>query len=64
MTEERQVAAGMGGYSEQGVIIGVVNRSLPDLNNTLCLSPAMIATPDDIDHITDAIDGTLGRMFG
>jgi len=48
----------------QGVIIGMTNRSLPGLNNTLCLSPALIATPDDIDHITDAIDGALGRVFG
>ena len=28
------------------------------------LSLALIATPDDIDHITDAIDGALGRVFG
>ncbi|MBY6093119.1 aminotransferase class III-fold pyridoxal phosphate-dependent enzyme, partial [Maritimibacter alkaliphilus] len=28
----------------QGVIIGVTNRSLPGLNTTLCLSPALIAT--------------------
>jgi taurine-pyruvate aminotransferase len=48
----------------QGVIIGMTNRSLPGLNNTLCLSPALIATPDDIDRITDAIDGALGRVFG
>jgi taurine-pyruvate aminotransferase len=48
----------------QGVIIGVTNRSLPGFNNTLCLSPALIATPDDIDQITDAIDGALGRVFG
>jgi taurine-pyruvate aminotransferase len=47
----------------QGVIIGMTNRSLPGLNNTLCLSPALIATPDDIDRITDAIDGALGRVF-
>ncbi len=48
----------------QGVIIGVTNRSLPGFNNTLCLSPALIATPDDIDEITSAIDGALGRVFG
>ena len=48
----------------RGVIIGMTNRSLPGLNNTLCLSPALIATPDDIDQITDAIDGALQRVFG
>ncbi len=48
----------------QGVIIGVTNRSVPGRNNTLCFSPALIATPDDIDHITDAVDGALGRVFG
>ena len=48
----------------QGVIIGVTNRSVPGKNNTLCFSPALIATPDDIDHITDALDGALGRVFG
>ncbi|MDE3237981.1 MAG: aminotransferase class III-fold pyridoxal phosphate-dependent enzyme [Paracoccaceae bacterium] len=47
----------------QGVIIGVTNRSITGYNNTLCLSPALIATPDDIDRITDAIDGALGRVF-
>jgi taurine-pyruvate aminotransferase len=48
----------------QGVIIGMTNRSLPGLNNTLCFSPALIATPDDIDRITEAVDGALGRVFG
>jgi taurine-pyruvate aminotransferase len=48
----------------QGVIIGVTNRSIAGFNNTLCLSPALIATPDDIDEITTAIDGALGRVFG
>jgi len=47
----------------QGVIIGVTNRSIPGYNNTLCLSPALIATADDIDHITDAIDKALTKVF-
>lgn len=49
---------------QQGVIIGVTNRSLPGKNNTLCFSPALIATKDDIDHICDAVDGALTRVFG
>jgi len=48
----------------QGVIIGMSNRSVPGLNNVLCFSPALIATADDIDQITDAVDGALGRVFG
>jgi taurine-pyruvate aminotransferase len=62
--DEKKVAAVVADCMAQGVIIGMTNRSLPGLNNTLCLSPALIATPDDIDHITDAIDGALGRVFG
>ena len=47
----------------QSVIVGVTNRSVPGYNNTLCLSPALIATADDIDQITDAIDQALTRIF-
>ena len=46
----------------QGVIIGRTNRSLRGLNNTLCLSPALICTRDDIDEIVDAIDVALGKL--
>ncbi len=62
--DEKRVAAVVADCMAQGVIIGMTNRSLPGLNNTLCLSPALIATPDDIDQITGAIDGALGRVFG
>ncbi|MDJ0824047.1 MAG: aminotransferase class III-fold pyridoxal phosphate-dependent enzyme [Rhodobacter sp.] len=48
----------------QGVIIGVTNRSVPGFNNTLCFSPALIATADDIDAITSAVDEALTRVFG
>ncbi|MDP4032275.1 MAG: aminotransferase class III-fold pyridoxal phosphate-dependent enzyme, partial [Pseudorhodobacter sp.] len=61
--DEKMVAAVVGDVMAQGVIIGMTNRSLPGFNNTLCLSPALIATADDIDQITDAIDGALGRVF-
>lgn len=43
----------------QGLIIGATNRSVPGFNNTLCLSPALISTTDDIDAITDAIDKAI-----
>ena len=48
----------------QGIIIGATNRSLPGLNNTLCFSPALIATKDDIDQIIEGVDGALTRVFG
>ncbi len=62
--EEAKVQQVVADCMAQGVIIGATNRSLPGLNNTLCLSPALIATTSDIDAITDAIDGALGRVFG
>ena len=48
----------------QGVIIGATNRSVPGFNNTLCFSPALIATADDIDEITQAVDKALTKVFG
>lgn len=61
---EKQVQAVVADCMSQGVIIGMTNRSLPGLNNTLCLSPALISTADDIDQLTSAIDGALTRVFG
>jgi taurine-pyruvate aminotransferase len=61
---EKQAQAVVADCMAQGVIIGMTNRSLPGKNNTLCFSPALIATKDDIDHICDAVDGALGRVFG
>jgi taurine-pyruvate aminotransferase len=61
---EKMVQAVVADCMAQGVIIGATNRSVPGLNNTLCLSPALIATPDDIDHISAAIGDALGRVFG
>ena len=61
--DERKVAAVVADCMAQGVIIGMTNRSLNGLNNTLCFSPALIATPDNIDHITDAVDRALVKVF-
>ncbi|MFT6916653.1 MAG: taurine-pyruvate aminotransferase [Motiliproteus sp.] len=47
---------------KQGVIIGRTNRSFRDYNNTICLSPALIATQADIDGIVDAIDSAMSRL--
>ncbi len=43
----------------QGVIIGRTNRSLVGLNNTICLSPALICTTDDLDQIVESIDNAI-----
>ena len=62
--EEKRVQAVVADCMAQGVIVGATNRSVPGFNNTLCFSPALIATKDDIDAIVDAVDGALGRVFG
>lgn len=61
---EAQVQAVVADCMGQGVIIGATNRSVPGRNNTLCFSPALIATKDDVDQIASAVDGALGRVFG
>ncbi|SEM73880.1 taurine-pyruvate aminotransferase [Loktanella fryxellensis] len=61
---EKQVAAITADCMAQGVIIGATNRSVPGFNNTLLFAPALIATKDDIDQITDAVDRALTRVLG
>ena len=61
--DEKKVQAVVADCMAQGVIIGATNRSIPGHNNTLCFSPALISTADDIDAITGAVDEALGRVF-
>ena len=61
---EKMVQAVVADCMQQGVVIGATNRSLPGFNNTLCFSPALIATKDDINEITEAVDQALSRVFG
>jgi taurine-pyruvate aminotransferase len=61
--DEKKVQAVVADCTAQGVIIGASNRSIPGRNNVLCLSPALIATADDIDAITGAIDKALTKVF-
>ncbi len=61
---EKQVAAVVAAAMARGVQIGMTNRSVPGLNNTLTLSPALVVTADEIDRITDAIDGALTEVCG
>ncbi|MEP2921828.1 aminotransferase class III-fold pyridoxal phosphate-dependent enzyme [Sulfitobacter sp.] len=60
---EKIVGAIVADCMQQGVIIGATNRSLPGKNNTLCFSPALICTKDDINQIINAVDGALGRVL-
>ena len=45
--------------SAERVLIGRTNRSIPGLNNTLNIAPALIATRADIDTIVDAVGAGL-----
>lgn len=60
---EAAVQAVVADCGRQGVIIGATNRSVPGRNNTLCFSPALIATKDHIDEIVSAVDSALSRVF-
>ena len=60
---DESVAAGIGADClQQGVMIGRTNRSFHEFNNTLCLSPALICTKDDIDQIVSSIDNALAKI--
>ncbi|MGY3437675.1 MULTISPECIES: aminotransferase family protein [unclassified Marinovum] len=61
---EAQIGAVVADCARQGVLIGATNRSVPGRNNTLCFSPALIATKDNIDEMITAVDGALTRVFG
>ena len=61
---EKEVAAVVAECAKQGAIIGAMNRSVPGTNNVLCFAPALIATADDIDQITDTVDRSLTTVFG
>ena len=59
--EEKMLMAVAADCMEQGVVIGRTNRSLTGMNNTVCLSPALICTESDIDEIVGAIDKAMSR---
>ncbi|KGM49731.1 aspartate aminotransferase family protein [Pseudooceanicola atlanticus] len=62
--DEKQCAQIVAECAKRQVIIGVTNRSVPGYNNTLTFSPALIATPDHIDEISNAVDESLTAVFG
>lgn len=46
----------------KGVMIGRTNRCFTKLNNTLCLTPALIAGEEEIDLVVSAIDSALAAV--
>ena len=48
--------------TESGVMIGRTNRSFRKFNNTITISPALIATKADIDEIVNALDAALTEL--
>ncbi len=61
---EAQIGAVTADCAAQSVIIGAANRSIPERNNFLCFSPALISTADNIDQITESVDKALTKVFG
>ncbi len=60
---DESIATAIAGHCmKNGVIVGRTNRSLPGLNNTICLSPALIVTREQIDKIVDALDAALAAL--
>lgn len=60
--DESVAAAVVADCLKQGVMIGRTNRSFAKYNNTLCLSPALICSKDDLDEIITSIDVALGNL--
>ena len=60
---ESTLAAIAADCMKNGVIIGRTNRSLPNLNNTITLCPALIATKGDIDEIVSAIVKSMDTVL-
>jgi taurine-pyruvate aminotransferase len=59
---EAKVASVAAAAMARGVQIGMTNRSLAGFNNVLLFSPALIATPGDIDTIVGAVDEALATL--
>lgn len=59
---EKTAAAIVAECMDEGVIIGKVNRSLGEFNNTLILAPALIATEKELDIILAALDAAFAKI--
>jgi len=59
---EAYIAKIVADVKSQGVLIGRMNRSIPNLNNVLGFSPALTATKDEIDRIVEAVRNALIKI--
>jgi len=59
--DESYVAKIAGNCMQDGLMIGRTNRSFEKLNNTICLTPALIAGKSEIDEIVEKIDISLTK---
>jgi len=57
--DETHVMKIAGHCMRQGLMIGRTNRSFANLNNTICLTPALIASKTEIDQIVEMVDKAL-----
>ncbi len=62
--DESYAMAVQAGCLKRNVMVGRTNRSISKLNNTILLSPALIASQDDIDEIVHALDEALAEVHG
>lgn len=62
--DEKLVAGIVANCIEQGVIIGATNKSLPGFNNTLLFAPPLVATKDELDRVTEAVDNAITSVLG
>ncbi len=59
--DESYVAKIAGNCMQDGLMIGRTNRSFEKLNNTICLTPALIAGKSEIDEIVEKTDISLTK---
>ncbi|WP_317929463.1 hypothetical protein [Halioxenophilus sp. WMMB6] len=51
-----------GECTKRGLLIGRTNRSFDNFNNTLCLSPALIAGRSDIEEIVAILEDVFSSI--
>ncbi|MDO6588925.1 aspartate aminotransferase family protein [Loktanella sp. D2R18] len=61
---EPEIGAIVADCINQGVMIGNTNRSVPGYNNALLFAPALIATKDDLNRISEAVGHAIKRVLG
>ncbi len=60
--DEAVAGALVGACLKEGVIIGKTSRSFRDLNNTVCMAPALMSSKSDMDELLKALDKGLAAL--